>query len=109
MSDEKLREILSVLPEDDALAAGAARSRMRALARLREEPPARPRWFVTWAPGLAVAALVLIVVGVVQIFRTPAPLPVAPPERVSDQRLQMHWVLSDGTRVHWTFTKDSNL
>ena len=111
MSDEKLRQLLSVLPEDGALAAGAARSRRKALARLDEELAVRPRVFSAWAPGLAVAAMVLLVVGAVQIFQAPEPGPplLTPPERASDQRLQVHWVLSDGTRVHWTFTKDSNL
>lgn len=109
MSDERLRQLLSVLPEDDTLAAGAARSRQKALARLDVEPTTRPRRFFIWAPGLAVAALALIVVGAVQVYRAPAPAPVAPSERVSDQSLKMYWVLSDGTRVHWTFTKDFKL
>ncbi len=109
MSDEQLNKLLSVLPADDAVAAAAARSRRKALARLDEPLRSRPRRFFAWAPGLAVAALVLIVAGAVQLLRSPAPPAASPPERVSAERLQMHWVLSDGTRVHWTFTKDFNL
>ena len=107
MSDEKLRQLLSVLPEDQALAAGAVRSRRKALTRLDEDPAWKPRRFPRWTPGLAAAAMVLLIVGAVQIFRTPPP-PVSP-ERASVQRMQVHWVLSDGTRVQWTLIKDPDL
>ena len=111
MSDEKLQELLSVLPDEDEVAYRAARARLQALARIEEPRSVHHR--LVWAPGLALAALVLIVA--VIVFRGSTPIPSMPitmesssPETQQD-RLRMKWVLSDGTRVLWTFRKDLNL
>ena len=102
MSDEKLRQLLSILPDDGEIAAGAARSRRKALARLNGEarPVRRKLW---WAPAVAVVAVVLTIVGAVRILTMP---PASPEAVVAPEPLRMHWVLSDGTKVHWTFHRN---
>jgi hypothetical protein len=100
MSDEKLQDLLRTLPGEDEIAFRAARARHRALARL-DEPR---RW--SFAPALAMAALVLIVAGLLFRGRESSPTQIAtsmaPVER-QQESLRMKWVLSDGTRVLWTF------
>ena len=101
MSDEKLQDLLRTLPDEDEIAFRAARAKRRAMARL-DEPR---RWSL--APVLAMAALVLIVAGILFLgHRSSSPTQIAtsmaPVER-QQQSLRMKWVLSDGTRVLWTF------
>jgi hypothetical protein len=112
MSDQRLKELLSTLPENDELESRAARARHRALARLDEPAPIIVRKYV-WGPAMVVAALALLVIGV--FFRAPAPAPQtlvaasSQPKKHPQERLRMKWVLSDGTRVLWTFKRDLNL
>ena len=144
MSDEKMRELLSVLPEEDEIAEGAARARRRAMARLEEPAPAR-RWGWVWAPAMVVlAGLVVAGLWMRQARRvetmavqpptprieSPALVPLAHargsvsavgalPSRdrkgaagvatLGQPRLELHLVLSDGTRVQWILDKDFSL
>jgi len=135
MKDRKLRQLLSMLPEEEEIARRAARARRRALARLEEPEPARRGW--RWAP--AAALTVLLVASAAWVSRawrvdplvwTPpapriasvpaAPLAPAPAPAVRkasrraapgprQERLEMHLVLSDGTRVLWTFDRKFTL
>ena len=131
MSEERLRQLLSALPEEEEIAAGAARARRRAMARLDEAQgkvrPAWRRWL--WAACLvpSPALLVLAILAwnpwrveplgfklpgpqiPVTDLRAPAPTPGRRPPVERRQRLEVHWVLSDGTRVQWTFDKDFRL
>jgi hypothetical protein len=112
MSDERLKKLLSTLPEKDELDSRAARARHRALARLDEPAPIIVRQYV-WGPAMVVAALALLVIGV--FFRVPAPVPQtlvatsSQQKKQPQERLRMKWVLRDGTRVLWTFRKDLKL
>lgn len=136
MSDEKLRQLLSTLPPEDEIADRAERARHQALARLEEPAPARPGW--VWAPASALSiALIAGALWAAKLWRvqplvwsppTPQiasaplrpPAPTPPPARqvahrqaptriLAQKRLQVHWVLSDGTQVEWTFDKDFSL
>jgi len=112
MSDDKLKNILSVLPDEDEIRSRAARARQRALARLDHAAPV-VETRISWIPSLAMAALVLLVAGIVYQIRPPAsPGPVASSSGAAEreqERLRMKWVLRDGTRVLWTFNRSSNL
>ena len=129
MKDQKLRQLLSILPEEPDLGTRAARARGRALSRLDHSQPAPRRWL--WVPAMALA--VVLGIGAMWISRIwtvqplvlqPAvpviaqvpltlPAPAPPPRKAApplkQDRLQVQWVLSDGTRVLWTFDKDFSL
>ncbi len=147
MSDDKLRQLLSALPEEDEIRMRAERARRRALARLEEPAPASRRWL--WAPALA-AAVVLVALGLwkgatnwsrqplekaaltkstppaqapAQEGETDRSLTVAAQNRPASKvaaesrarprteqpRLELHLVLSDGTRVQWILDKNFKL
>lgn len=132
MSEAKLRQLLSALPGEEEIARRAAQARRRALARLEERAPARLGWWC-WAPGPAFILAAVIWIWVNHVWRveplawtppvpriasaplvaaTPAPKPVchrAPQPALAQQRLELHWVLSDGTRVQWIFDKNFGL
>ncbi len=128
MSDQELRKLLSILPDEPELSTRAARARRRALARLDQPAPIARPW--RWAPAVA-AAVALLAGGawVERVWRVPplvwtpptpvvspaatlSPAPSAPPPESARpvaperERLQVHFVLSDGTRVQWTFEKN---
>jgi len=127
MSDDRLRQLLSVTPDPEEVAERAGRARRRALARTEERPaPARWLWAAWVAPALAAVLLAAGVSAWRRAWRiealawTPpappivsaaleAPAPPAAkrsPRRVRpmrQERLEVHFALSDGTRVLWTF------
>ena len=134
MNDQDWRQLLSVLPAEEEIAARAGQARRRALARREEPAPVGHGRF--WAPALA--ASVGLVAGAAWItnawrvdplvwtppapriaaadLRAPAVIEARTPARrrparrtLARQRLEVHWVLSDGTRVQWTFDKKFNL
>jgi len=137
MSDQKLRRILSMLPASDEIAERAARARRRALARFEQPQPSRRFWI--WAPALATGVLAIAGVLWLRPVRSlPPPEPKAPPApeiaavvrpeapvpapapapkpaarratpAPSQARLELHLVLSDGTRVFWTIDKNFSL
>ncbi len=113
MSDEKLNELLTTLPDDGEAALRAARARRRALARLDAPQPSRPSWFLfrEWGAAFTVAAAILILAGVL-LLRSGAPpansgiAVTRPPAASKPDTLRVKWVLADGTRVLWTFRED---
>jgi len=133
MNEEKLQSLLSALPEEFEIAERAARARGRALARLDDARPVRHVW--RWATCLAALPVLLAGIWLVQLSRVqplpwtpPAPQIAAPdlrapvavaagqpvrrrPHRpaLAQQRLEVQWQLSDGTRVQWTFSEDFSL
>lgn len=108
MSEKRLRELLSVLPDEVETGARAARARRRALARLEAPARARPTW--RW---VAAAVLVVLVVvggrwlGEARRAERNGAQPSA--SQLRQERLELHLVLSDGTRVQWIFVQDFNL
>ena len=119
-----LRQMLSAVPDEAELQTRAARARRRALAALGQPEPATRRWL--WAPAAALSlVLVAGAVWVQSLWRVEplvlqppapvvaevpaAPAPVKTPARPSQDRLQVQLVLSNGTRVLWTFDKDFSL
>ena len=128
MTDGNLRDLLSVLPDGEEIALRAGRARRRALARLEEAQPAWRwwRWAACLAPGPAVLALAVLLHHAWRIeplawtppapqvaaaeLRAPAPAPVRRPRLAPQAKhLEVRWVLSDGTRVQWTFDPNFNL
>ena len=125
-----MRKLLSVLPDDEEIALRAGRARRRALARLDEVQPTRRwwRWAACLAPGPVALALAVLLHHAWRIeplawtppapqiaaagLRGPAPASVRrPPSRAAQQgkHLEVRWVLSDGTRVQWTFDPNFSL
>ena len=98
----KLDELLRVIPDDAEFR--AARARRHALARLDEEfAPLRP-W--SWRPALALAAVCLLAIALIT-GRPGKPPAAVEPEHAKPVRMQM--ILSDGTRVEWTFDENFRL
>ena len=129
MTGGNLRDLLSVLPDEEEIALRAGRARRRALARVEEVQPARRwwRWAACLAPGPVALALAVLLHHAWRIeplawtppapqiaaaeLRAPAPAPVRRATRPAPQtkRLEVRWALSDGTRVQWTFDPNFSL
>ena len=110
MSDERLRELLESLPDEREIQSRAARARTRALARLDERRPVARGWF--WAPAAVALATLVVIAGLLLHGSRPSPPVVAQRSPVVQQKqenLRMKWVLSNGTRVLWTFREDFKL
>jgi len=103
MSENRLRDLLAVLPDEDESAARAARARRRALARLGAA--AQPRKRRLWAPALATVLMALGLLWWREAQRAEPDLA----QPLQPERLELHWVLSDGTRVQWVFAQDFSL
>jgi hypothetical protein len=102
MHSERWKEILRLEPGADQVQRRAARAREAALRRLDELAP--PRAPLRWAPMALAASLVAGAAGVWSTTRKPLPPQAAPAQQfLKQERLEMHWTLSDGTRVHWVF------
>lgn len=95
MSDERLREILSVEPGADEVAFRSRRARRRALEAYETIKPQR-RWRAALAAGFA------IVFAGTLLLRGPAAVaPQASSPSQAGRRVEMRLQLSDGTRVNW--------
>jgi hypothetical protein len=90
MRDDRLREILTVGPAPDEVAARSRRARRRAIAAY----DAQPRW--SWRPAIA-AGFVTLLAGV---WLAQAPVSPESPA-LEERRIEMKLQLSDGTRVNW--------
>jgi len=133
MTQEKLRSLLSALPEESEVAVRAARASRRALARFDDAGPVRHLW--RWAACLAPVPVLLAAIWIASVWRV-QPLPWTPPQPqiaapdlgrsvavpakqpvrrrpvrpvLAQKRLELQWELSDGTRVQWTFSEDFSL
>ena len=101
MSEQRLRDLLRITPDEGELEARASRARRLALGRLNEhrlDAPDTPWW--RWKSAVALAALCAFSVFVItrEPEATPAP-----------ESLRVHVVLSDGTRVQWILHDDFKL
>lgn len=102
MSRDLWKEISRLEPGADEVLRRAGRAREAALRRLDEPAPAwRP---LRWA-SMALAASLAVGAGSFWFAaRKLDPPPAASaPQVLKQERLEMHWTLSDGTRVHWVF------
>lgn len=86
-----LDELLKTQPGSGALEQPARRAATAALQRHRASEH-RVHWWQAMAAATALA-------GLAWLMLARAPQPVQP----EPTRTQMHWTLSDGTKVHWTF------
>ena len=135
MSEQKLRNLLSALPEEAEIAERAARARRWALAGFQSrDRKGVDRRLWRWAACLAPAPVLVAAFWVANLWRleplpwTPPPPKIAaaelqplaaPPAQrpvrrpqplvLPQPRLEVQWVLADGTRVQWTFSKDFSL
>jgi len=95
MSDDRLREILSVRVAADEEASRSERARKRAMAAY-ETAPRQHRW----QPFMAAAALAIVLAGT-WITQRSSGRPGAADASAERPRIEMRMQLSDGTRVNW--------
>jgi hypothetical protein len=80
------------------------------MARLDERKPLSRGWL--WAPAAVALATLVVIAGLLLQGSHPSPPVVAthsPAVEHRQENLRMKWVLSNGTRVLWTFREDFDL
>jgi hypothetical protein len=100
----KYEALMRAAPDAAEVERRASRARLAALARL-DRSAVVPGWS-RWRP--AVAAGLLSLAAAALMLRTPDSPPV-PAQSASQEAVRLQMVLSDGTRVQWTFHDDFKL